>query len=209
MLAVFVARHTIGKGNSATSKKLADIVTGTGLCERTIRRCVSELGNVVAVHHEPGKVPVWQFLITPPTKMSGVPPTKMSDTPDKNVRDPGQKCEGLHKEERPSSKDPSKNICSSDDEQGAAEFVSWYSGYARKIGRRDAEKAYRRLTAAQRKLLATNAPAWTAEFATRPSDKIPYPATFINKGAWEEPPPATTGPRIRTGADEILEALRG
>ena len=90
----------------------------------------------------------------------------------------------------------------------APEFVSWYSDYPRKIGKRDAEKAYRRLTATQRKVLATNTPAWAEEFTTRPSDKIPYPATFIRKGAWEEPPPPTTGPRVRSGADEILEAMR-
>ena len=78
VLAVYVARHTIGKGNSAASRRLADVMAGTGLCERTIRRCVAELGNVVAVHQEPGKVPIWQFLITPPGKMSA--------TPGKNVR---------------------------------------------------------------------------------------------------------------------------
>ena len=72
VLAVYVARHTIGKGNSAASRRLADVVAGTGLCERTIRRCVAELADVVAVHHEPGKAPVWEFLITPPEKMSGV-----------------------------------------------------------------------------------------------------------------------------------------
>ena len=88
-------------------------------------------------------------------------------------------------------------------------FLDWYQSYPRKVAKRDAEKAYRRLTATERKLLATNTPAWTEEFATRPSDKIPYPATFISRGAWEEPPPPTTGPRVRSGAEEILEALRG
>ncbi len=77
VLAVYVARHTIGRGNSATSMRLADVAAGTGLCERTIRRCVAELAAVVAVHQEPGKVPIWQFLITHPEKMSA--------TPDKNV----------------------------------------------------------------------------------------------------------------------------
>ena len=122
-------------------------MAGTGLCERTIRRCVAELADVIAVHHEPGKAPVWQFLIT----VGGPPPEKMSASPDKNVRDPGQNCRGYIRRKDP-SKEPSKDIRSSDDEQRSAEFVSWYSAYPRKIGKRDAEKAYRRLTATQRKL---------------------------------------------------------
>ena len=91
----------------------------------------------------------------------------------------------------------------------ASEFASWYQSYPRKVARRDAEKAYRQLTASQRRTLTANTPAWAEEFASRSTDKIPYPATFIRKGAWEEPPPPTAGPRVRSGADEILEALRG
>ena len=161
VLAVYVARHTIGKGNSVTSMRLADVVSGTGLCERTIRRCVAELADVVAVRHEPGKVPVWQFLIEPPTKMSA--------TPDKNVRGPLQKCPGYIGKKDP-LKDPSKNIRSSGDEQRLAEFAGWYQSYPRKVARRDAEKAYRQLTPKQRQVLASNTPAWVDEFSRRPID---------------------------------------
>ena len=212
VLAVYVARHTIGKGNPSVRQKLAEVAEGTGLCERTIRRCIAELGNVVAVHQESGKAPVWQFLFTadcpPPTKMSGVPLTTMSATPDKNVRNPGQKCRGYIRKKDP-LKDPSKNIRSSGDEQRLAEFASFYQSYPRKVARPDAEKAYRQLTAAQRDVLTRNTPAWVDEFSRRPSDKVPYPATFLRRGMWEEPPPApSTGPRVRSGADEILEAMR-
>ena len=215
VLAIYVARHTIGKGNTATTRRLADIVAGTGLCERTIRRCVAELVNVVAVHQEPGKVPVWQFLITPPlTKMSGVPPTKMSATPDKNVRNPGQNCKGYIRKKDP-LKEPSKDLRSSGDEQASngysSDYLDWYSGYPKKVAKAAGFKAYQRQTTkvADRQLLDRNSPPWIEHLRSRESQFIPYPASFLNSRVWEEPPPPTTGPRVRTGAAEILEAMRG
>ena len=88
-------------------------------------------------------------------------------------------------------------------------FADWYGSYPRKVARRKAEKAYRQLTATRREVLAANTPAWLEEFASRPTDKIPYPASFINSEAWEERPPQRIGPQaVRSGAAEILEALR-
>ena len=209
VLAVYVARHTIGKGNSATSRRLADIVAGTGLCERTIRRCVPELSKVIAVHQEPGKVPMWQFLITPPEKMSGVPPTKMSATPDKNVLDPGQNCRGYIRKKDP-SKDPPKEIRSSGDEQASngysPAYLDWYETYPHKVGKFDGFKAYRRQvkTVADRELLGRNSPPWNEHFRSRQQKFIPRPGSFLNSRDWEEPPPVGIQ---NSGAQEVLEAM--
>jgi len=71
----------------------------------------------------------------------------------------------------------------------ACEFAPWYASYPRKVAKSDAGKAYRQLTAAQRDVLTRNTPAWVVEFSRRPSDKVPYPATFLRRGMWEDPPP--------------------
>ena len=43
VLATYVARHTLGRGQSNFCSSLKQISAGTGLGQRTIRRCESEL----------------------------------------------------------------------------------------------------------------------------------------------------------------------
>ena len=96
VLAVYIARHTIGTGKTAVRKRLSDVMSGTGLSERTIRRCVAELAHVVAVHHEPGKAPIWDFLIAPQQGGQNChPPGRIGrGTPCKIGRGGGQNCRG-------------------------------------------------------------------------------------------------------------------
>lgn len=70
-------------------------------------------------------------------------------------------------------------------------FEIFYSRYPRKVAKRDARKAYRSVISkpSERVTLEKNLPAWLAEFASRWTDKIPYPASFLRSGQWIEPPP--------------------
>lgn len=72
----------------------------------------------------------------------------------------------------------------------AAEFAAWWERYPRKVGRADAEKAYRtvrRKVPAARLAAALDAhlPAW----ATFELQFIPHPSTWLRQGRWQDPPP--------------------
>ena len=70
------------------------------------------------------------------------------------------------------------------------EFVEWYAAYPRKTARKAAERAYkaaRRSGATQDELLAgleRSKRSWAVE--GRSKDKLPYPATWLNQGRWED-----------------------
>lgn len=72
-----------------------------------------------------------------------------------------------------------------------AHFDTFWDQYPRKIAKRDALKAYQAVvkSAADEKCLSENMPGWAQEFERRDPDKVPYPATFLRKGQWAEPPP--------------------
>ena len=198
-------RMSYGWGLDTVRLPVTTIMSATGLSNKTVLRALNELRSEQLLERTGTVKKTAEYRWKIYTEVESPPVENLHRTGGKSTPISVENLHRPYKEERQerhSSKDMPKN-------GHASEFATWYQSYPRKVAKRDASKAYRRLTAAQRKLLATNTPAWAEEFTTRPSDKIPYPATFINKGAWEEPPPPTTGPRVRSGADEILEAMRG
>lgn len=85
-----------------------------------------------------------------------------------------------------------------------SDFGAWWAQYPRKVERKDAASAYAkaRRSATAADILAGLArwnAAWRAE--GRPIDKTPYPATWLNKGAWADdladPVPDTTACMVR------------
>ena len=91
-----------------------------------------------------------------------------------------------------------KPLCPPDGERRVL-FDAFWNQFPRKIAKRDAMKAYDSSikTLDDQNRLRDNTPAWVAEFEGREPDKIPYPATFLRKGQWQDPPPkrkpSTTG----------------
>ena len=78
--------------------------------------------------------------------------------------------------------------------------------------KREAAKAFRLIirTPAHLQLLTENTREWIErEFASRQSKFVPYPASFLRSGQWEEPPPNNVRPQlVQSGAAEALEAMR-
>lgn len=69
-------------------------------------------------------------------------------------------------------------------------FTEWYEAYPRHVGKKAAEKAYkaaRRAGVTHDDLmggLARSARSWAVE--GRSKDKMPYPATWLNQGRWDD-----------------------
>jgi DNA-binding transcriptional ArsR family regulator len=100
-------------------------------------------------------------------------------------------------------------------------FDQWWKAYPRKSAKPAARTAFQRvvlkgkppqgatasdfdgLTTSQARLerLTANTPAWAREYAQRPPDKIPHPATFLNRLDWVAEPQSQPGngaaPRLR------------
>jgi|GEM_PF-6551981 len=92
----------------------------------------------------------------------------------------------------------------------AKAFDLWYGVYPRKVAKQDARKAFLGVirTADDWRLLLANSKAWIeSDFAERSTDKIPYPATFLRRGDWQEPPPERRGgsTRLRNAVDELRD----
>ena len=101
------------------------------------------------------------------------------------------------------------------------EFSEWYAGYPRKVGKKDAEKAYKRARkggATREELLdglARSIRSWGRE--GRPKDKYPYPSTWLNQGRWEDEEtmpqdvyerPAQRQPTANDVARQMIENMR-
>ncbi len=86
-------------------------------------------------------------------------------------------------------------------------FDAWYGIYPRKVAKAESRKAFGKLSEQQSALLKKNMPAWNAEFTTRPSDKIPYPATFIRSLAWEDEPPPVVNPKSEAKKPQLTREL--
>lgn len=75
-------------------------------------------------------------------------------------------------------------------ERHAEDFADWYSHYPRKVGRKAAEKAYlraRRQGVTAKQLadgLLRSIRSWQVE--GRDKTKLPYPATWLNQGRWDD-----------------------
>ncbi len=77
---------------------------------------------------------------------------------------------------------------------GGQEFEEFWSVWPRKIAKKDAAKAFRQLNSTELGRLQSNLPAWLDELSARETSKIPYPATFIRRGQYADPPPRARSP---------------
>lgn len=72
--------------------------------------------------------------------------------------------------------------------------------YPHKVSKRDAEKAWLKVirTKADLDVCLANTTQWAQHWAATIEDEkfIPYPATYLRKGQWEDPPP-DAAPRQR------------
>ena len=75
-------------------------------------------------------------------------------------------------------------------------FATFWSHYPRPKAKRDAERAFRQQVpdAATFAALMSGLAAQTADFGSRPLEKIPYPATWLNRREWEDAPAAAARP---------------
>ncbi|MBL8238628.1 MAG: hypothetical protein JNM66_14475 [Bryobacterales bacterium] len=73
-------------------------------------------------------------------------------------------------------------------------FATFWSQYPRPKAKRDAERAFRQQVPddATFAALLRGLAAQAEDFGSRPLDKIPYPATWLNRREWEDAPAATT-----------------
>jgi len=86
------------------------------------------------------------------------------------------------------------------------EFEAWWSVYPRKVGKKAAQTAWlkaKRRTSADDLLAAAtaHAAAWAAN-GTDPQF-IPHPATWLNEGRYDDPPPAPTGPTTKVDRNRV------
>lgn len=99
----------------------------------------------------------------------------------------------------------SKNTPSPD---GEAAFDRFYAAYPRKVGRKDAERAFQRAARDVDPERLVDAAERYAADPNQPTDrsKIPHPATWLNQGRWDdEPLPARLdGPRTPPPVGEHL-----
>ena len=67
-------------------------------------------------------------------------------------------------------------------------FQDFYSLYPRKMGRKDAERAWNRLTPIQQKECLEAMPNYLKYWKIKQTQKdyIPYPATFLNQERWTD-----------------------
>lgn len=63
--------------------------------------------------------------------------------------------------------------------------------YPHKVAKKEAEAAFVKLIATQADLdaIMANTPKWAAAWDCRTEVPPPYPATYLNRGQWQDPPP--------------------
>lgn len=69
--------------------------------------------------------------------------------------------------------------------QGAA-FDDFWLLWPRRVARKDAMKAWHRLTPSQQTKALDALVDWRTIFAQRDEDKVPHPATWLNGERWED-----------------------
>ena len=67
-------------------------------------------------------------------------------------------------------------------------FIEFYNLYPRKMGRKDAEKSWNKLTPAQQAECLEAMPSYLKYWKIKETAKdfIPYPATFLNNERWTD-----------------------
>jgi hypothetical protein len=72
------------------------------------------------------------------------------------------------------------------DSVGGAGFEDWSKGYPRKDARQDAERAWGKLTEAERLECVKETPAWLQAKAGTERRFLPLPATYLNGRRWQD-----------------------
>lgn len=81
------------------------------------------------------------------------------------------------------------------DPEPIPDFADFWTLYPRHIAKKDAARAWSKLTDAQRVDALVGAVAWRRVWATKDPEFIPHPATWLNGWRWEdEIPQGVTGP---------------
>jgi hypothetical protein len=77
--------------------------------------------------------------------------------------------------------------------ESAPDFQDFWCLYPRRVARKDALKAWSRLSPAQQVEAITALVIWRRVWAKKELDYVPYPATWLNGERWtDEPPPEFT-----------------
>ncbi len=77
-------------------------------------------------------------------------------------------------------------------EMGAT-FDDFWLLYPRRVARRDAMKAWAQMTAAEQMAAVVAMVDWRRVWATKDKEFLPYPATWLRGGRWEDELPETDG----------------
>lgn len=90
----------------------------------------------------------------------------------------------------------------------SSSFDDFYRVYPRKVGREEARKAFERVS---RKTAVDVIVAGAARFAADPNlpekQFIPHPATWLNRGGWDDEPQAPRGEQHQSKDDRALSVL--
>ena len=70
-------------------------------------------------------------------------------------------------------------------------FSEWWDIYPLKVSKRQAQATFGKLITceADYATLLKNTKPWVKVYEARDPNKRPYPATFLNRGTWQDPPP--------------------
>ena len=88
--------------------------------------------------------------------------------------------------------------------ENCATFDDFWLLYPRRVARRDAMKAWAQMTAAEQMAAVVAMADWRRVWATKDRDYLPYPATWLRGGRWEDELPETNGP---TSAAHVPAAM--
>lgn len=111
--------------------------------------------------------------------------------------------------------EPSENTPSAELELRRDRFAELWLAYPRKVGKPQAERAYRQV-AAEHDAIMAGLERWVTYWAEHSEPRyVPHPTTWLHRRGWEDETP-TPGPRRRAGtvqatvdtAQQVLEQLR-
>lgn len=111
--------------------------------------------------------------------------------------------------------EPSENTASAELELHRDRFTELWLAYPRKVGKPQAERAYRQVATEHDSIMA-GLEVWVGYWAEHVEPRyVPHPTTWLHRRGWEDTPPEV-GPRRRAGtvqatvdtAQQVLEQLR-
>lgn len=147
-------------------------------------------------------------------------PGVIKDTPEDSSKTPRSKPEAEAEADKKISEAKASSPPKATPSWGG-EFAQWWSIWPRKTAKPDAKKAYEKLVVKQKspglpdfaerhaRLMETTALWAEREFAARDIAAVPYPATYLRRMDWLEPPAETTKRmNVIGGSGRISDAER-